>query len=106
MMPHTDVQIMGYPSDHNRSSKVKSLASSCFGLGQLVSWNGSQPGRQSVPSVFIDLSINHDHETNLQRNEAVLVHGVDTRATVGNRLVRDGQFTEVVTDHFRLRREG
>lgn len=38
----------------------------------------------------------------LKRDEARRVGGADTWATVGNRLVRDGELTKVVADHLRL----
>lgn len=41
----------------------------------------------------------------LQRNEARGVGGSDTRATVLNRLVCNGEFAKVVTNHLRLQKE-
>lgn len=41
----------------------------------------------------------------LQRNEAGGVGGSNTRATVLNRLVCNGEFSKVVTNHLRLQEE-
>lgn len=41
----------------------------------------------------------------LQRNEAGRVSGSNTRTTVLNRLVCDGEFSKVMTDHLRLKRD-
>lgn len=41
----------------------------------------------------------------LQRNEAGGVGGSNTRATMLNRLVCNGEFSKVVTNHLRLQEE-